>query len=591
MVEKRVRIIIFILLIVMLIVGIVGCVLYFATDLLKSESVLFKKYLMQDVKNVYDVIDVSVEKNIIDQFGEQDYQVDANTQIKYLEKQNDQEELYVLKNQGITNNSKKESFRSIDLSYGKDNIISLELLNKDEIYGLRVASLVEQFVSIKNSSISFLVSSLGYDGQYFSEKMNSDQVTVSKIMEFSDKEIQTLASRYSDLIFYDIDKSLYSSKHNAMITLGSGESITVNNYNLTLTKNDIDKIYKRVLNQAINDEIILGKIEQLDDKIKELGFNEPEGQSLKEKYIAKLKEKHDSIEYQGTDNRKYVFSIYTNKGKTVRVSLKNDQIEYIIDTFEQDGKKVLLKINKMTPEGTDTEQYLLGKKISKEEANMVRTFSYTDSNQKFEAIVDMKESNEEMNFRINTLYSGENVSKIETDSSIKYTYGNKNIQPFFNNKNNIVLNDYDGERIKKILDNLKNRVINDLEKKESKINTKLLNNILIWIDNREKEIIEKEKNNEELKKERFNNKFKLYQGTDLDYTHVNKLLEVVSRNMSDFKVISGKQIRIYIQEGRENQEKVNQISKAINDKHRYNVTMKVSNSGYIEAIDIEIAER
>ena len=61
--------------------------------------------------------------------------------------------------------------------------------------------------------------------------------------------------------------------------------------------------------------------------------------------------------------------------------------------------------------------------------------------------------------------------------------------------------------------------------------------------------------------------------------------------MSDFKVISGKQIRIYIQEGRENQEKVNQISKAINDKHRYNVTMKVSNSGYIEAIDIEIAER
>ena len=184
MVEKRVRIIIFILLIAMLIVGIVGCILYFATDLLKSEQVLFKKYLMQDVKNIYDVVDVSVEKNIVDKFGELDYQVDSNTQIRYLEKQNDQEEVYVLKDNGITNNSKKESYRNIDLSYGNNNIISLELLNKDEIYGLRVASLVEQFVSVKNSSVSFLMSSLGYDGQLFSEKMNSNQVTISKIMEF-----------------------------------------------------------------------------------------------------------------------------------------------------------------------------------------------------------------------------------------------------------------------------------------------------------------------------------------------------------------------------------------------------------------------
>ena len=99
-------------------------------------------------------------------------------------------------------------------------------------------------------------------------------------------------------------------------------------------------MYKRILNQTINNQIILAKIDQIDAKIKEAGFNEPEGQSLKEKFVAKLQEIINSIEYRGADSRKIEFTVYQMNGKTVRTSIKTETNEFLIDLDETNGKTI-----------------------------------------------------------------------------------------------------------------------------------------------------------------------------------------------------------------------------------------------------------
>ena len=52
MLERKIKIIIIILMILIVLVGVVGTILYFTTDLLKSDEMLFQKYIAQNVRNV-----------------------------------------------------------------------------------------------------------------------------------------------------------------------------------------------------------------------------------------------------------------------------------------------------------------------------------------------------------------------------------------------------------------------------------------------------------------------------------------------------------------------------------------------------------
>ena len=130
-----------------------------------------------------------------------------------------------------------------------------------------------------------------------------------------------------------------------------------------------------------------------------------------------------------------------------------------------------------------------------------------------------------------------------------------------------------------------------MEGSYQKINTKLLNNILIWLDDREQKIEEENKNNLELQKEKFNNQFVLYEGEDLKHEHIEKLLNVVSKNISDYEVVNGKKIKILIQENSQNDEKINEITNAITNKHTYNVHINYSSTGYVESVEISVFEK
>ena len=90
--QMKTRIIIIMLVILMIILCTLSVVLFITTDMFKSNEMLFKKYISQNLKNVADTVDISSEENIIDYLQNNDYIERTDANLKYLESENDEEE-------------------------------------------------------------------------------------------------------------------------------------------------------------------------------------------------------------------------------------------------------------------------------------------------------------------------------------------------------------------------------------------------------------------------------------------------------------------------------------------------------------------
>ena len=587
--DNKIKRIIIILIVLIFLVGIGGTVLYFTTDMLKSSKILFQKYIAQDMQNIVDVFEVSKEEQNIDLLRKSDYKEATNATLKYLEKENDEQEVYTIKEEGINKAQENSSYRNISMSYGDNVLMSVDLLSQNNTYGFRLANLVQQFVSVQNATVPYFVSSMGLDGSIFQETLKG--VDVAGLLDFSDEEVEQLTNTYMSVVLKDLDKAHYSSKRNSIITLNNKESVTTNAYTLTITKNELDKLYKKLLNQAINDNIILAKLDSIDSKIKEAGFNEAEGKSLKEQYISNLKEIVDGLEYQGEDSRKISVTVYEQKGRTVRTLIKTENAEYEIDLDSSNGKKLSLKTTEITGEEKKIKLYTLGKTDNEQGRN--REFSYSDENQNLEVALNTVQTDSEIAVDTNVNYKSTDITSIDFTSKTQIELSaNEAIPVNFDETNNILLNNYEGDRILSILDSLKNRAIASLEQSQSIINTKLLNNIILKIDEKEQKQQQQEKDDEELKKEKFNNKFILYEGENVEQEYVQKLIKTVSENMEDYQVVSGTQIKILIKEGVKNEQKANEILTAIDSsKNTFNIKLNYDEQGYVNSIDITVYEK
>lgn len=587
--DNKIKIIIIILIVLIFLVGIGGTVLYFTTDMLKSSKILFQKYIAQDMQNIVDVFEVSKEEQNIDLLRKSDYKEATNATLKYLEKENDEQEVYTIKEEGINKAQENSSYRNISMLYGDNVLMSVDLLSQNNTYGFRLANLVQQFVSVQNATVPYFVSSMGLDGSIFQETLKG--VDVAGLLDFSDEEVAQLTNTYMSLVLKDLDKAHYSSKRNSIITLNNKESVTTNAYTLTITKNELDKLYKKLLNQAINDNIILAKLDSIDSKIKEAGFKEAEGKSLKEQYISNLKEIVDGLEYQGEDSRKISVTVYEQKGRTVRTLIKTENAEYEIDLDSSNGKKLSLKTTEITGEEKKIKLYTLGKTDNEQGRN--REFSYSDENQNLEVALNTVQTDSEIAVDTNVNYKSTDITSIDFTSKTQIELSaNEAIPVNFDETNNILLNNYEGDRILSILDSLKNRAIASLEQSQSIINTKLLNNIILKIDEKEQKQQQQEKDDEELKKEKFNNKFILYEGENVEQEYVQKLIKTVSENMEDYQVVSGTQIKILIKEGVKNEQKANEILTAIDSsKNTFNIKLNYDEQGYVNSIDITVYEK
>ena len=574
--SKSIRLI-WIIVFFIVILSISGIFLYMKKDLFRPKRFYFEKYFSENIQNVVNLFDFSKQSEISNKVSKNDFTETTNINVKFIE--NEEEEKFTIKEKGIVNNSEKKSYRKIRCNSNDKNIIDVELLHKNEIYGIRLTNLIKQFVSVENKNIPNLASKLGYNEEYVEDKLNLDNIDLFSLINFSDEELNNLKEKYSKLIFDGLDNKSYTSNSNALITLNNGESVNTKVYILTVNKNELDNMGRRIIKQAIDDEIILNKINKIDNNISDFGIKAKN--NIKDIYKTKLQEIYDSIEYKGEDDRKIVISVYKQNDKVVRTLIKTEIYEFYIDKDTKNENAMSLKIVKLTSEGTDTKTFIL-------ENNDVLEFTY-DNNSEKSISVKITDKDEGNNLKIitNLDYKNSKLPDINVICDTKYEFEKKeDIDIEFEENKNFIINKYDKKTIQSISDSLEKIIINKLQESQEKTNSKALEIIIKFINDEYKEKNDAIKEEVEEKKKNFNNMFLLFEGKKIEYENIKKLINIAGKNMREYKITEDNDIIIYIEEDKENNQKADEILNLLKEKDLYNVELNYSENGIVEKIKL-----
>ena len=514
--KKPLFIIIGILIFVIIIMGIV--VIFLKSDrIFLSKEDKFKKYIAQNFEYIGEQLNLEEEKNYYKFLTENDYKEEITGNMLYQQKETDQEESLELTESGIVNNSQKKFLKTYNINYDEDNLVELEFMREDNIYGIRLSNLVKQFVSIENNNLKEVLIDLGINNKNISDKINL--INFDGILEFSDDEIKTLQNTYINLAFEGIDEEKYTYQSENTITIGEN-SIEVKSYTLTLTNSQIKEIKRKMLKKLSEDSIILQKVETIDNSLKEAGIN----MALQEKFQEIISNKIEENSYSGEDTEETKITVYVSKGKTVRTEIKNQTQEIRIDLTDNDGKTIELKNTQISSNGTNTDIY----KIGTQNGN-VKKIAYSNDIEFIELNRTIVKNGENYSEEITISYNSENTKNLVITLNKKTEIGSNEITTEFSENNNILLNDYDKDKINSIINSLEKKLSNSLKEKQTTLKLRSIEKVLNYIATREV------KNQENAQNDiaKFNNQFELYAGEEISSNLVKKLISGAGKNLKD----------------------------------------------------------
>ncbi len=617
--KKRITLAIAIPVIIVIIIITTGILLYLNTDMFKSNKTLFLKYLGENSENLKAIQDVfessEYEKKLQDNKYTETTEIKANytnnlqttsedtsnsiNKAKIIIKgQKDQPNKYcykdfkLIKEEDSTisegNQNNDENSNSTNNEQG---IAEIEYIQNNDNYGVRFSDLFKQYLLVENNNLKELFEKIGYSEQQLDNIPNSfeiDKMTLEDI-KFTEEELNNIKERYVNIVSKNVTDKNFEKKSKQIISIND-KNISTNAYILNLTNEQLNNLYINLLEDLKQDDIILNKIEKIQEKISLIKINSSESLNLKEKFIENIDSTIEKINKTNIGSQETKIIVYENEGKTIRMTVQGkdyeinfdflqeqEENEFVITIKKEDIETQKLEINKNNEglkiyiQNNDTDNPI---KISFEQnKNETNTNSSNDSSIKYE----IKNSKIEVN--------------IKQKTNIVDNFENQNV---LNDQNSIELNKLEKEQLNAVL----NQVTNALQQKTDSISQEIkgediqeLLKTLGIIKNEQKiegkEITETEKN-------RFNSKFEILAGEDLDNENVLKVVEGLKENVLKAQVGSNQEIKVEVNKDSNNEEAGRALEEYIKEKEdtKYNVTIEHDeNTGLVKYVIMTPVEK
>ena len=617
--KKRIALAIAIPVIIVIIIITTGILLYLNTDMFKSNKTLFLKYLGENSENLKAIQDVfessEYEKKLQDNKYTETTEIKANytnnlqttsedtsnsiNKAKIIIKgQKDQPNKYcykdfkLIKEEDSTisegNQNNDENSNSTNNEQG---IAEIEYIQNNDNYGVRFSDLFKQYLLIENNNLKELFEKIGYSEQQLDNIPNSfeiDKMTLEDI-KFTEEELNNIKERYVNIVSKNVTDKNFEKKSKQIISIND-KNISTNAYILNITNEQLNNLYINLLEDLKQDDIILNKIEKIQEKISLIKINSSESLNLKEKFIENIDSTIEKINKTNIGSQETKIIVYENEGKTIRMTVQGkdyeinfdflqeqEENEFVITIKKEDIETQKLEINKNNEglkiyiQNNDTDNPI---KISFEQnKNETNTNSSNDSSIKYE----IKNSKIEVN--------------IKQKTNIVDNFENQNV---LNDQNSIELNKLEKEQLNAVL----NQVTNALQQKTDSISQEIkgediqeLLKTLGIIKNEQKiegeEITETEKN-------RFNSKFEILAGEDLDNENVLKVVEGLKENVLKAQVGSNQEIKVEVNKDSNNEEVGRALEEYIKEKEdtKYNVTIEHDeNTGLVKYVIMTPVEK
>lgn len=541
---------------VILILGGILAYLYFFTDVFKSNSQLFFKYLGQVVEK-----DGFIDEKLINytkKKKESKYEDNGNFYVEMNMNELDEDLVRGVNNfniqfSGTVDNIEKKTQQDIFLNYSDNVKFPIKYKYVNETIALQTDYVSSKYIGIKNENLKEFAQNLGMeDLENIPDKIDlSEQIND---ISFTDEEKQQIFNNY---------KVLFENRFKEEQFKRSEENGTIN-YSLTISNQELKDLIVTFLETLKNDSIIIPKIEE---KLKEIDSEYGEQASIQE-VIQNL---IDEIKQEEIEEGNITIIVSQSNKKLSGITIKNDVFEGKVIKEQRQGD---LKYSfEVTVKDLETEESM----------KTLLTANFTGLEQ-MESIKEIYQL-------------GISITEDAQEQTLKYTLENNNT---FNDNINIedfdeneieILNNYNGTQISNLLTAIVERIIEVNNEQMEEIEFSDYGNPIIYstplglsnifmINSAENSIEKSQSEISDLEKSTFNNKFIKYEGIQRGTTVKVLINEIIASNLQD-----SNRVRVSgdIQTGNDDTDLSTQD---IDSSSEYIVEIKYDSDGYVNEIVI-----
>ena len=537
--KKRITILVIAIVLIVLIIFSVLGYLYMKTDLFKSKQTLFAKYLMQNFDMV-DILKVENDSEIDEALNNNKYTSQITGKIEYTENMGTSNEnkgnkindvnIKINSNVDKTNNY---DYRDVSIESGNEKLLGLEYLNQDEKYGIRLNE-IKEFVSIEGDTNK----NNQEEAQIYNIQNYTSKIDVNSIFDFTEEEKQQLAKNYIGIIQENISSDKYYKQPNAMITVNN-KSIQTNAYSIKLTIEEYNDLYIKILEQIENDEIILSRIDKIENEIKEKYTNYNSKETLREKIINNINKKIEEIQNNNIGKDEVRLTVYEKNKKTIRTSIEKTTEKLTIDL----NNDTSVKIDK-TKLGDETDDTIIKIEKTKEGSNSNTSIEYeeTQDNEtvkniqlKYQQEFDVNELLRKLELTI-TNDENEGIFTIEDNTQIVQEFDNVTTL----DKDTIELDKLQQEQKEAIKQILKENFQNQVSNLKSIVSVDDYKVMLGNLGVLAKQTVQLPTNGEvtEIERKRFNSQFEFFVSENLTVDNIKQLIETAKNCFEDMKILT-----------------------------------------------------
>lgn len=596
--KKRITILISSIVLVILIISLTLVLLYKNTDMFKSNKTLLIKYMMKNTENIENVVGTLENNQYKEKLNENKYTNNTTIKINHtenigtsLENTNSTINQLYLSLEGKVDKNSNYNYQDIKiLNNDNEPQMSIEYIKDNNTYGIRFSDLFNQYILVDNENLKKLYENLGKEQEILTNIPDSIDLEndIFGKLSFTKEEKDIIEEKYRNILEKEFENQNITKQKNQIITINEQKLVT-NAYTIKLTKEKLNNIFLKILEEVKQDEVILSKFEDIGNILNSYYaiIGESNQTNLKDKFIEDIEKKIDEINRTNIGQDETSIIVYEDNRNTVRTTIKYTDYEVNIDSIGSQGNLYA--------------QF----KIERAKQKQTNTITLVEQNNNLN--IDIEQNNEDkikkINFVRNTQMDENNNSqkiemkyedgtdKIEAniEQNVKLVNESNNL-PKIQENNSVKLNDLDKERLQPLMQRIKtslNEKINEtFTSKGIEDFNKILNVLGITKEGQTIEstgITETEKN-------RFNSQFEMLQGNEITAENIIRAIDAAKNNINGIEIVSNTKLKIKIDRNNSNEEVTSQLVDFIEqDKGRkYNVGVEYNQNGLVQYIVLEI---
>ena len=585
--KKRITLIIVIVVLVLLIIGGIFAFLYLNTDMFKSNQTLFVKYLGKNSENIQGLQNIVNKTEYDELLKTNPYNVTSEIKVNYTQnvgttEENNNNSINQLKMtiEGQTDNKNNYDYRNIKLLKNDEQVMQNEILHTSNNYGIKFTDLFNQYVVVENQNLKDLLKRIGYTDEqieYVPDSIDFNNDILQDI-KFSNEDIESLINKYASIITQNIGETNFQRQKNQIVEI-NGQNYLANAYILSLTKEQLNNVYINILENLKEDEIILNKIDKIQNKINQLTLGEY-NKDLKNEFTQKIDLTIGRIRQTniGTDETKII--VYENNGKTISTSIQTQEYQMNLNCLNGYNELVINENNtetyKITIENVDNKLAINieNNKNQKSSLSIERTYEENDKK---------KDENYKVLYEIDDKKIEANINKTTEIAPIM-----ENAQ-VFNNDNAVVLNHLEDSMMKEIINRVQTGSNEKIESVKQQINYPDIEQMLKDIGLIKDTGILVSAGISETEKNRFNSMFELLKGENLSGETISASIQSVKDNLLTVDIVNNNELKIGVSRNQSNEEIVNVLINFFNENQneKYNIDVEYDENGLVNQLIIK----